>query len=151
LAAVSAHNDTDRTQSIDPKESDMATTSSKRTSDKASAPTGGSSTTSGDYSGAVRELLVYASRVQLATLTSLSKFVVGWAQAADRYAQAISDELLGPAPGETTSRELVGRLAVVSSRHLRELTDLPTDAVSHFNSELARRSQQQQRMVRRAA
>jgi hypothetical protein len=40
---------------------------------------------------------------------------------------------------------------VVSSRHLRELTDLPTDAVSHFNSELARRPQQRQRVVRRAA
>jgi hypothetical protein len=129
----------------------MATTSSKRTTDKASARTGGSSPTNGGHSDAVRELFVYATRVQLATLTSLSKFVADWAQAADRYAKAISDEVLGRAPGETTSRELVGRLAVVSRRHLRELTDLPTDAVGHFNSELARRPQQQQRVVRRAA
>jgi hypothetical protein len=129
----------------------MATTSSKRTSDKASAPTGGSSPANGGDSDAVRELFVYATCVQLATLTSLSRFVAGWAQVADRYAQAISDELLGRGPGETESRELLGRLAVVSSRHLRELTDLPTDAVSHFNSELARRPQRRQRLIRGAA
>jgi hypothetical protein len=150
LAAVNAHHDTDPIQPNDPKESDMATTSSKRSSEKASRPTGGSSS-NGGHSDAVRELFVYATRVQLATVTSLSKFVADWAQAADRYAKAISDEVLGRAPGETTSRELVGRLAVLSRRHLRELTDLPTDAVGHFNSELARRPQQQQRVVRRAA
>jgi hypothetical protein len=129
----------------------MATAASKRTSDKTSTQTAGSSTSNGMHSDAVRELFVHATRVQLATLTSLSKLVVGWAQAADRYAQAVSDELLGRASGETAPRELVGRLAVVSSRHLRELTGLPTDAVSHFNSELARRPQQRQRARRRAA
>jgi hypothetical protein len=151
LAALSPHHDTDRTQPIYPKESDMATTALKRTSDKASAPTGGSSPANGGDSDAVRELFVHATRVQLAMLTSLSKFVVGWAQSADRYAQAISDELLGRAPGETAPRELLDRLAVVSNRHLRELTVLPTDAVSHFNSELARRPPQPQRARRRAA
>ena len=129
----------------------MATTSSKRTSDKVSPPTEGSSPENGGHSDAVRELFVYATRVQLATLTSLSKFVVGWAQAADRYAQAISDELLGRAPGETASREIVGRLATVSSRHLRDLTDLPTYAVNHFNSELVRRPQPRQGVVQRSA
>jgi hypothetical protein len=129
----------------------MATASSKRTSDNASPPTGGRSPANGGHSDPVRELFIHVSRVQLATLTSLSKFVAGWAQVADRYAQAISDELLGRGPGETAPHELLGRLAVVSSRHLRELTDLPTDAVSHFNSELARRPQQRQRVVRRAA
>jgi len=129
----------------------MATAASKRTSDRTSTQMAGSSTSNGMHSDAVRELFVHATRVQLATLTSLSKLVVGWAQAADRYAQAVSDELLGRASGETAPRELVGRLAVVSSRHLRELTGLPTDAVSHFNSELARRPQQRQRARRRAA
>jgi hypothetical protein len=115
------------------------TTASKRTSAKASASasTGRSSPANGGHSEAVRELFVYSTRVQLATLTSLSKLVVGWAQAADRYAQAISDELLGRARGETAPGELVGRLAAVSSRHLREVTGLPTDAVNHFNNELA--------------
>jgi hypothetical protein len=128
----------------------MATTASKRTSDKVSVPTGGSPA-NGGHPDAVRELVVHATRVQLATVTSASKLVVGWAQSADRYAQAISDELLARTTGETAPGELLGRLAVVSSRHLRELTGLPTDAVDHFNSELARRPQRRQRARRRAA
>jgi hypothetical protein len=150
LAAVSAQHDTDRTQ-LSPKERDMATTASKRTSDKTSTQTVESSTSNDMDSDAFRELFVHATRVQLAALTSVSKFVVGWAQSADRYAQAVSDELLGRARGETAPHELIGRLAMVSSRHLRELTRLPTDAVNHFNSELARRPQQRQRARRRAA
>lgn len=92
-------------------------------------------------SEALRALFLQATRVQLATVTSISKFVVGWAQSADRYAQAVSDEFLSRAHGETESHELVGRLATVSSAHLHEVTALPTTAVKHFNSELARREE----------
>lgn len=92
-------------------------------------------------SEALRELFLHAARVQLATVTSISKFVVGWAQSADRYAQAVSNELLSRADRQTESHELVGRLATVSSTHLREVTALPTEVVSHFNSELARREE----------
>jgi hypothetical protein len=83
----------------------------------------------------------------------LSKFVVGWAQSADRYVQAISDELLGRANGEIAPRELVGRLATVSSTHLREVSALPTDVVGHFNNELAKRAEPQpgRRQARRQA
>jgi len=153
LAALSTHHDTDRTQPIRPKETDMATAASKRTSNKTSTQTGGSSTSSDSHSDAVRELFVHVTRVQLATLTSLSKFVVGWAQSADRYAEAISDELLGRAHGETAQRELFGRLATVSSTHLREITGLPTDVVRHFNSELAKQAERRpgQRQARRQA
>ena len=131
----------------------MATATSKRTGDKASTQVARSSTSKGRHSDAVRELLVHATRVQLATLTSVSKFFVGWTQSADRYAQAVSDELLGRARGETESRELLGRLATVSSAHLREVTALPTDVVSHFNSQLAKRAEprQGQRQARRQA
>ena len=131
----------------------MASAASKRTSDKTSTQASDSSVSSnGSYPDAVRELLVHATRIQLATLTSLSKFFVGWAQAADRYAQAVSDELLSRAHGETASRELLGRLATVSSRHLREVTALPTDVVSHFNSELAKQTKPRQKpRVRRQA
>jgi hypothetical protein len=117
----------------------MATTAPKRTSNKTSTdPNGGSRVSDGDRSDAVRELVVHATRVQLATLTAISKLFAGWAQSADRYAQAVSDELLSRAHGETAPGELVGRLATVSSRHLREVTGLPTEAVTHFNSELAK-------------
>jgi hypothetical protein len=96
-------------------------------------------------SEALHELFLHATRVQLATVTSISKFVVGWAQSADRYAQAVSDELLSRADGQTESHELVGRLATVSSAHLREVTALPTEVVGHFNSELARREEPEPR------
>ena len=127
----------------------MATTTSKRTSDKASTQTRGSATSNGRHPDAVRELLVHATRVQLATLTSVSKFFVGWTQSADRYAQAVSDELLSRADGKTAKHELLGRLATVSSRHLREVTALPTDVVSHFNSELTKQAKPPQRQPAR--
>jgi hypothetical protein len=92
-------------------------------------------------SEALRELFLHATRVQLATVTSIIKFLVGWAQSADRYAQAVSNELLSRAHGETESHELVGRLATVSSAHLREVTALPTEVVSHFNGGLTRREE----------
>jgi hypothetical protein len=132
----------------------MASAASKRTSDKTSTQASESSASSnGSHSDAVRELLVHTTRIQLATLTSLSKFFVGWTQAADRYAQAVSDELLSRAHGETASHELLGRLATVSSRHLREVTALPADVVSHFNSELTKQTKprQKQRVRRQAA
>jgi hypothetical protein len=151
LLAINAHPDIDRRQ---PKETDMATPAPKRRSNKTSTdPNGSSETSAGQRSDAVRELALHATRVQLATLTAVSKLFVGWAQSLDRYAQAASDELLSRAHGETASRELVGRLATVSSRHLREVTALPTEAVNHFNSELTKatkpRTRRQQQARRR--
>jgi len=127
----------------------MATAASKRTGDKVSRRANGTSNSKSRNSGAVHELLVHATRVQLATLTSVSKFFVGWTQSADRYAQAVSDELLSRAHGKTAKHELLGRLATVSSRHLREVTALPTDVVSHFNSELTKETRSRQRQPAR--
>jgi hypothetical protein len=127
----------------------MATAASKRTGDKVSTRARGTSTSNSRNSGAVHELLVHATRVQLATLTSVSKFFVGWTQSADRYAQAVSDELLSRAHGKTAQHKLLGRLAAVSSRHLREVTALPTDVVSHFNSELTKQAKPRQRQPAR--
>ena len=104
-------------------------------------------TTGGRQNDAVRDLVAHAARIQLASLTAASKFVVGWTQAVDRYAQAISDELLGRIRGETASGELVGRLASASSRHLREVTTLPNDAVNHFNKELTRKPRKRMRQA----
>ena len=125
----------------------MATTASKRTSDKASTQTRGSSTSNGRHPDAVRELLAHATCVQLATLTSVSRFFVGLTQATDHYAHAVSDELLSRARGETAPHELLGRLATVSNQHLREVTALPTDVVNHFNSELTKQTRPRQRQT----
>jgi hypothetical protein len=117
----------------------MATTASTRTNDKNSVkPTGGTRDAQATDSDAVRELIAHGARIQLASITTASKFFVGWAESADRYAQAISDELLGRLHGETASSELVGRLAPPSNQHLRDVTALPNAAVSHFTEELAK-------------
>ena len=117
----------------------MATTAPTRANDKNSVkPTGGTRDAQATHSDAVRELIAHGARIQLASITTASTFFVGWAESADRYAQAISDELLVRLYGETGSSDLVGRLATLSNQHLRDLTALPNAAVSHFNEELAK-------------
>jgi hypothetical protein len=109
----------------------MTAAASSQRNDK--TPTSPSATE--DRQAAVREVLVHTARIQLASISAASRFISGWVQSADRYTQALSDELLERVHGETASSELIGRLASVSSLHLRELTALPNAAVSHFNSE----------------
>lgn len=98
----------------------------------------------------MRELVTNVARIQLASITAASRFITGWVQSADRYAQAISDEVLDRMHGETPPGQLIGRLATVSSAHLREITALPAVAVSHFEDELAKRAARSKPM-RRAA
>ena len=90
------------------------------------------------HADGVREVFIHAARIQLASITAAGRFFAGWAQAADRYAQTVSDELLGRVQGETDSSQLLGRLAAATGTHLREVTALPSGAVRHFDSELAR-------------
>jgi hypothetical protein len=116
------------------KETDMATTTSTRTNGK----NGRRQVAEGPQSDAVRQLITHGARIQLASVAAASKFFAGWAQSADRYVQAISNELLGRLHGETASSELVGRLATVSNEHIHDVTALPKVAVSHFNEELAK-------------
>jgi hypothetical protein len=129
----------------------MTTTASTRRSAETSAPpSGDSSVAHGQHAEAVREVIVHAARIQLASITALSRFLTGWVQSADRYAQAVSDELLARVSGETASSELVGRLAAASSLHLREVTELPTVAVRHFNNELTKPATSRKRTQKRA-
>lgn len=86
----------------------------------------------GSYKASVRELAVHAARIQLASITASSRFVAGWIQSADRYAEAVSNELLARVHGEVGSSELIGRLADATSAHLHDLTALPSLAADHF-------------------
>jgi hypothetical protein len=78
------------------------------------------------------------ARIQLATLTTAGALVAGWAQAADRFAQTVSDELLRRVAGETDSRELIVRVAAATNTHLHELAVLPSAAADHFDTRLSR-------------
>jgi len=129
----------------------MTATASTRRNDKTPAsPSVSPSIAEDSQANAVREVLMHAARIQLASITAASRFFAGWAQSAERYTQALSDELLDRVHGETAPSELIGRLASVSSLHLRELTALPNAAVSHFNNQLTKPAKTRKR-TRRAA
>jgi hypothetical protein len=104
---------------LNPKESEMATTQAPQAE-------------------TARGVALHAARIQLASITAASKFFTGWVQSADRYLQAVSDELLDRVRGETESTELVARLATASTEFLGEVTALPNAAVRHFNREVKR-------------
>jgi hypothetical protein len=87
---------------------------------------------------ALASVAVHAARIEIAAVTAMGKLLAGWAQAADRYAQEVGDELLRRVSGETASSEMVVRLAVATNSHLRDVTALPNVAVTHFSGELAR-------------
>jgi len=124
----------------------MATKASTRQRNEPVKSPGHSETAQDRRSGAVRELVADVARIQLASITAASRFITGWVQSADRYAQAISDEVLDRMHGETPPGQLIGRLATVSGAHLREITALPAVAVGHFENELARRARPSKRM-----
>ena len=79
-----------------------------------------------------------AARMQIAGFAAAATSLAGWAQAADRFAQVVGDELLRRVDGETDSAELVACLSRATSSHLRELSALPRAAADHFDARLAR-------------
>jgi hypothetical protein len=86
--------------------------------------------------GAVREILVEAARTQLAAVTAATTFWAGWADVAHRYAQNVSDELAKLEADDGDAGDLLGRITDLTREYLRELTDLPTTSVQHFNAQL---------------
>jgi hypothetical protein len=82
----------------------------------------------------------HAARVQIAAVSAAGTVIAGWAQAGDRFVQAVGDELLRRVDGETDSRELIVGVAAATRVHLRELTTLPRAAADHFDTRLAHES-----------
>ena len=104
----------------------------------AATPAAGSPMPADTPKQALLALVRHGARVQLAACTAATKAFTEWAQTADRYAQAVADELLDRVNGETDSAELVARIGTASSVHLRELTALPRAAANHFDTRLGR-------------
>jgi hypothetical protein len=98
----------------------------------------------------VRDLVIEAARTQLAAVTAATKFWAGWVQAADRFAQGIGDELARMEDPDRRDGDVVGRLTDLSRAYLRELTELPTASVKHFNSELEKIGRPRRRRKRAA-
>jgi hypothetical protein len=86
---------------------------------------------------ALTELARRSARIEIAACAAAAKTLADWAQAADRFAQTVGDELLRRVDGETDSPELVARLMAAASSHLRELSSLPRSATDQFDVRLA--------------
>jgi hypothetical protein len=84
----------------------------------------------------VKQVLVEAARTELAAITAATRFWAGWVEAADRYAQSLSDELARMDDAKGGEGDTVGRLTDLTREYLRDLTTLPETAVKHFNGEL---------------
>jgi hypothetical protein len=82
----------------------------------------------------------HTARVQIAAVSAAGNAIAGWAHAADRFAQAIGDELLRRVDRDTDSRELIVGIASATHVHLHELTALPSAATDHFDARLSRAS-----------
>jgi hypothetical protein len=87
---------------------------------------------------ALTALAQRGAHIQIAAGTAAAKTVADWAQAADRFAQTVGDELIRRLDGESDSPELVARLTAATSSHLRELSALPRTASDHFDARLGR-------------
>lgn len=89
-------------------------------------------------SEAVTAIARESARIQLAALAAAGKVLAGWAQAADRLAHAVGDELLRRVDGETDSRELIVGVASATAVHLHELAALPSAAANRFDTRFSR-------------
>jgi hypothetical protein len=78
------------------------------------------------------------ARIQIAGGTAAAKTLTGWAEAVDRLAQTVGDELLRRIDGKSDSPELAACLATAASSHLRELAALPRTAADSFDARLGR-------------
>jgi hypothetical protein len=87
---------------------------------------------------ALTALAQRGARIQIAAGTAAAKTVADWAQATDRFAQTVGDELIRRVDGESDSPELAARLTAATSSHLRELAALPRTASDHFDARLGR-------------
>lgn len=85
---------------------------------------------------AVRDVLVEAARTQLAAVSAATTFWAGWAERANAYAKSVSDELASLDAENGDPSELLGRITDLTRQYLRDLTELPTLSVQHFNSQL---------------
>lgn len=87
---------------------------------------------------ALATLALRGACIQIAAFTAAAAALTAWAQAADRLAQTVGDELQRRIEGESDSPELVARVSAATSAHLRDLATLPRAASDHFDARLGR-------------
>ena len=103
-----------------------------------------------EQSDSVRDILVEAARTQLAAVTAVTTFWAGWAEVAHTYALAVSDELAKLDGRDGDVDDLVGRISDLTREYLRNITEIPTTSVKHFNSQLEKIGRPASRRTRAA-
>ena len=109
-----------------------------------------SNTSNNTQSQEIQKLIIEAGRTQLAAMSAVTKFWAGWAESADKYTQALSEELTRLSEGGTTSSDTVARATDLTREYLRELIELPSVALGRFSSEIERLSKSQSKRARHA-
>jgi hypothetical protein len=94
--------------------------------------------------------MIEAARTQLAAITAVTKFWAGWAESADKYSRAISQELTSITDGEANSKEAIARLSDLTREYLRELTELPNAAVRQFSDDMEKLARPRAKRARNA-
>jgi hypothetical protein len=89
-----------------------------------------------DQNKQVRDVMVEAAQIQLASTTSAVKFWASWAEATGKFTEDVSQELARIADEGTTSDDILVRFADLNRRYLRELSELPQAVASQFSSDL---------------
>jgi hypothetical protein len=103
-----------------------------------------------EQTDAVVDVMLRAGHVQVAAMTAASRFLSSWAQSADRYAQALGTEVCDLLEGRVPSDQAATRFADAAAAYLRELTELPAEAVKHFNEQIAKEPRNKGPRARRA-
>jgi hypothetical protein len=98
----------------------------------------------------LKAVLMEMVGAELAAVSAAVKFWAGWADAAERYVEALSTELTKVNEGSQDTGALVGRLSDMTRSYLRSLVELPDVAVRQFNQELGNLPRPRTRPVRAA-
>jgi hypothetical protein len=104
----------------------------------------------GDTTDAVRDVVVEASRTQLAALSASASFWSAWAQSSATFAQNASREIARLTDQDVNSDDVVVRMTDLTREYLRRLTELPEEASKQFRQELEGISGQTRRPKRAA-
>lgn len=89
-----------------------------------------------DQNTQIRDVMVEAAQIQLASLTATVKFWSSWAEATSKFSQSISQELSQIADRVTVSNDDLVRFADLNREYLRALSELPNTVATQFNADL---------------
>jgi hypothetical protein len=89
-----------------------------------------------------QDILTDASRTQFAAVSAAVAFWSEWAESAGAFSRGMADELSRLSLGDVPSDEVLGRMIDLNREYLRQLTEVPTSAVTRFNEELTKIEEQ---------